>query len=208
MTPARGLAYQPTRLVLGRRLTLEQALEIAQGLGAMAHGHQWWIGDLLVAVEKRFGEEGSQVEAALGIASQTALNYRWVASRIEASRRRENLTWSHHAEVARLEPGQQDAALEHAETESLGVRELRDYIALTFGTGPRDASSPPAPATDHLTDAELDGIARRLEALEESYQRWVDETGIEADLHEFVDSADVGWLLRTLRYVTRGGAKP
>lgn len=213
MTPAReiaGLRYQPTSLVIGKRLTLAHALEIATSLGAMAQGHQWWIGDLLVAVDERFGEDGSQVEHALGIAPQTALNYRWVASRIQASRRRETLTWSHHAEVARLEPDDQDAALEHAIADSLGVRELRDYVALTYGDGPRDTSSPPAPATDHLTDAELDSIARRLDALLESYQRWREhrETDDEAGLLGYVDEEDVDWLLRTLRWVTRGGAKP
>lgn len=207
-TPARGLAYQPTRLVLGKRLTLEQALEIAQGLGAMAHGHQWWIGDLLYEVEKRFGdEEGHKVEAALAIAPQTALNYRWVASRVEASRRREELTWSHHAEVARLEPEHQDAALEHAIAENLGVRELRDYVAVTHGAGPRDTSSPPAPATDHLTDDELASIARRLETLQESFDRWRHDHAHNATcaLEDYVDGDDVDWLLRTLRYVTRGG---
>lgn len=209
MTPAReiaGLRYQPTSLVIGKRLTLEHALEIATSLGAMAQGHQWWIGDLLVAVDERFGEDGSQVEHALGIAPQTALNYRWVASRIQASRRRETLTWSHHAEVARLEPGQQDAALEHAIAESLGVRELRDYVALTYGDGPRDTSSPPAPATaENLTDAELAAIARRLELLLESYEAWKDTGAEPGRLHEHIDGDDVAWLLRTLRYLTRGG---
>src|SRR4030042_3269726 len=41
-------------------------------------------------------------------------NAAWVASRIESSRRREDLGWSCHAEVAPLEPADQDRWLDRA----------------------------------------------------------------------------------------------
>jgi len=35
-------------------------------------------------------------------------NNKWVADRVELSRRRDNLSFAHHAEVAKLEPDEQD----------------------------------------------------------------------------------------------------
>jgi hypothetical protein len=41
---------------------------------------------------------------------QTLRDAVWVSSRIELSRRRDNLTWGHHREVASWEPEEQDIA--------------------------------------------------------------------------------------------------
>lgn len=41
------------------------------------------------------------------------------------SRRRDNLTWTHHYEVAPLEPAEQDRLLALAEEKGWSVRELR-----------------------------------------------------------------------------------
>ena len=42
------------------------------------------------------------------------LPFGWVAGQIETSRRREVLSWSHHSEVAALEPKEQDHLLDLA----------------------------------------------------------------------------------------------
>jgi DNA modification methylase len=47
---------------------------------------------------------------------------------LELVRRRTNLSWSHHREVAPLEPGEQDYWLDIAETEGLSRKELRNRI--------------------------------------------------------------------------------
>jgi N6-adenosine-specific RNA methylase IME4 len=51
-----------------------------------------------------------------------------VASRVETSRRREVLSWSHHKEVAALEPAEQDAWLDRAEAEGWTRMDLRSAI--------------------------------------------------------------------------------
>jgi len=53
---------------------------------------------------------------------------KFVASKIEFSRRREKLSWSHHYEVAALEPAQQDELLDQAEAERLSMRQLRQAV--------------------------------------------------------------------------------
>ncbi len=52
----------------------------------------------------------------------------WVANNIEASRRRDNLTWGYHREVASLKPDQQDYWLFVAEDEGLSQSQLRAAI--------------------------------------------------------------------------------
>jgi hypothetical protein len=60
-----------------------------------------------------------------GYDRQTLMNMVYVATRFETSRRRENLSWSHHAEVAGLDAAEQERWLERAGADRLTVRELR-----------------------------------------------------------------------------------
>jgi hypothetical protein len=53
------------------------------------------------------------------------MNAGWVASRIEASRRLEALPFAHHAEVAALEPADQDQLLDLAEHNAWTSSQLR-----------------------------------------------------------------------------------
>src|SRR5690606_4701335 len=53
---------------------------------------------------------------------------KWVANAVKFSLRKENLTWSHHIEIASLEPEEQAAWLNRAEVERWSVRRLREEI--------------------------------------------------------------------------------
>ena len=52
----------------------------------------------------------------------------WVSRQIETSRRREVLSWSHHKEVAALEPDEQDEFLDKAIDEGWTRNELRTHV--------------------------------------------------------------------------------
>jgi hypothetical protein len=56
------------------------------------------------------------------------MNMAYVASRFHASRRREGLSWSHHAEVASLQFDEQEMWLQHAAEMKLSVRGLREEL--------------------------------------------------------------------------------
>jgi hypothetical protein len=103
---------------------------VAQGrrLGAISRGVGWWIGDWLRYGNERFGERYVRAARITGYDVQTLMNMVYVASRFEGSRRREGLSFSHHAEVAALEPEARDRWLAHAETEGLSVRCLREEL--------------------------------------------------------------------------------
>jgi len=88
----------------------------------------WWIGDWLNYGEKTYGETYAQAMSKTGLPYGTLANDKFVASKIEFSRRREKLSWSHHYEVAALEPAQQDELLDQAEAERLSMRQLRQAV--------------------------------------------------------------------------------
>jgi hypothetical protein len=74
----------------------------------------WWIGDLLIAGDARFGEDFSQVcEGA--VSADMLQRYESVARRVPPENRRPNLSWSAHAVAARLPHDKQRVMLEKAE---------------------------------------------------------------------------------------------
>ena len=97
-------------------------------LGVMGRGVGWWLGDWLRFGNAAYGERYGPAARMTGYDRQSLMNMAYVASRFEASRRRENLSWSHHAEIAAFEPAEQDEWLERAERDRLSVRDLREAI--------------------------------------------------------------------------------
>ena len=88
----------------------------------------WWIGDWLRFGSEAFGERYAPAARTTGYDPQSLMNMVYVASKIAPERRREQLSWSHHAELAALEPTDQDRWLEHAVRARLSVRSLREAI--------------------------------------------------------------------------------
>lgn len=161
--------YGATELGLPDDLGVDEWVDLLRSLGAIARGHQWWVGDALVFGEEHFGDEQAFAHAdELGLEPHTQTNYRWVASAVAPSRRRDDLSWSHHAEVARLEPRQQRSALAWAAKNGAGVRELREYVAIHWPSG--DASRPPADATAGDPDELQRRAGRVRDALDRLYE--------------------------------------
>jgi hypothetical protein len=105
----------------------------------MIHGaSSFWVGDWLNFGERKFGEMYTQAIETTGKDYGTLANYKYVTSRINPSRRRENLSFAHHAEVAVFEPAEQDKWLNLAVTESLSRNELRLMIHKEHPDGMKD----------------------------------------------------------------------
>jgi hypothetical protein len=94
----------------------------------MGRSAGWWIGDWLSYGNHVFGERYARASRITGYDAQTLMNMAYVASRFEVSRRRGKLSWSHHAEIAAMNPDEQDHWLTRAETDRLSVRCMRDGI--------------------------------------------------------------------------------
>jgi len=141
----------------------------AEILRAAAEHHsfaKFAVGDALAFGEKAYGERFAQAVGATGLAEQTLTNWSYVCRQVARSRRRENLRFSHHAEVASLEPAEQDEWLDTAETNGWSVRELRDR--LRDARPPRRTTSEPRwtgdePPTPAATPAEVDEAREHAE---------------------------------------------
>lgn len=88
----------------------------------------FWVGDYINYGEHTYGDQYAQMMEDTGLAYQTLANAVYVCSRVEPSRRREHLSFSHHAEVASLSPHEQTTWLDRAADESWSSHELRAHI--------------------------------------------------------------------------------
>lgn len=109
-------------------LTFEEWLSYGAALIDIEGSVQWWLGDWWAYGEQRKWGDGPKIAERLGIAVQTLLNYGSVARSVESSRRREDLNFSQHVEVAKLTPARQDQMLERAATEHLSVNKMRSTM--------------------------------------------------------------------------------
>lgn len=120
--------YNATSLIVPDNYSFDDWQSLTAGLFEVEKRHKWWIGDCLRHGEARWGERYAQA-IDCGVNYNTALNYNYVANRFsDLSRRRDNLSWSHHAEAAALPAGEGDRVLTLAEECSWSVHELRAYI--------------------------------------------------------------------------------
>lgn len=124
----RGVESSPTHLKVVDDIPFDQYAKLLERAGAIGDAAKWWIGDLLLFGERRYGHEYAQVLGDARISERQSSRYRYVAERVRPSRRRENLSFSHHEEVAPLEPPQQRTLLARAEKEGWSHRELREAI--------------------------------------------------------------------------------
>lgn len=110
---------------LDARLDLRDWLRYGRRLGLLGRSVNWWIGDWLRYGNAAYGERYSRASRVTGYDAQSLMNMVYVASRFEPERRREGLSWSHHAELAALSPAEQEHWLTLAEAQRLSVHSLR-----------------------------------------------------------------------------------
>lgn len=94
-------------------------------IGAMWRGSPWWIGDWLLYGTSRWGEQYAEAAKITGYDPKSLRNMRYVSSRFELSLRRDNLTWSHHALLAGLDPEEHKFWLDRAAADKMSVEDLR-----------------------------------------------------------------------------------
>lgn len=88
----------------------------------------WWLGDLYRAGERLLGEEASQEIDPDDLDLHTIQNAASVCGRFPISRRREAVSFGHHATVAALEPEIADRLLDVATERKLSVQALREVV--------------------------------------------------------------------------------
>lgn len=114
--PALRAQFTTTGLLLPEDTAYDEWKELGHGLNRLERAAMWWLGDWWAFGDHFDGERKRSAEKDLPWAFQTCMNASSVAKAIETSRRREVLPWSYHAEVAPLEPAEQDDFLDRWET--------------------------------------------------------------------------------------------
>lgn len=168
-------------------LTFEGWERAGEQISRIVSSSAWCLGDWIVVGQSRFTDRYKQVIEAVGLDYQTVRNYAWVARRFELSRRRNTLSFQHHAEVASLPPDEQDYWLDRAEDLGWSRNRLRQEVRKSrnadIGDGP-EASALPRIVVTHERIARWRATAEQMKM---SLERW-----IVANLDSAADTVLVG----------------
>jgi hypothetical protein len=154
---ARRVRATRTGLRLTEGLPYDVWERIGLQVGVLVDSSAWWIGDWLLYGQRTYGDRYETAAAATGFSYQTLRNYAWVASRFPMSRRRDSLSFGHHAEIAALVEEEQEAWLRRAALRRWSRNELRRNVREARDGG---SSLPGGPVS----------IALRVE--DPRYERW------------------------------------
>lgn len=114
-------------------LTHDQWEQVGETIKFFEQGVMWWLGDWWNYGERAYGEMASQaakdaLKDTTGYDYDTVRAAGWVASRIEPVRRRTDLPWNHHREVASMDRNDQDYWLDAATEHGWKRNDLRAAI--------------------------------------------------------------------------------
>ncbi|MGH3540794.1 MAG: LmbU family transcriptional regulator [Mycobacterium sp.] len=124
-------------------------------------------GDWLIYGERAYDDRYEQAIADTQLGYQTLRNYAWVARKIPMSRRRDTLSFGHHAEVAALPDDQQDSWFTRAEHLSWSCNKLRRAL--------RAAKVASRRASDDETSAHTRAL--KIDVPPERHNRWQSAAG-------------------------------
>ena len=125
---SRWIEAGPTALCFDPSTPYEVWHDLTRRLIEVGRRIQWWIADALAFGEAAYGERYAQVLETDAYTYDSLRNLAWVSRSVAPSRRRDTVPFSHHAEVAALEPDEQDMFLAQCEEEGINRHELRERV--------------------------------------------------------------------------------
>lgn len=114
-------------LIIPDKVTLDQWVAIGRKLYHTGQTMTWWLADWAAYGEREYGKLKEFCEGN-GLNYGTIRNLASVALAVELSRRRDNLSFSHHVEVSALPAREQSKWLSQAAKDNWSVVELRRRI--------------------------------------------------------------------------------
>ena len=122
---------------------------IGASLRELTNSSAWWLADWLIFGEAAYGwRRYREAIERTGLDYQTLRNYAWVGRRFEHHRRRDSLSFAHHAEVTRLSPPEQDYWLRKAEQQKWSRNELRKAVRASLAEQSLKAEVPPSSGSE------------------------------------------------------------
>lgn len=156
-------------------LTFDRWQDAGRHIARIVDTSAWCLGDWLVYGQSHYSDRYRHAIDAVGLDYQTLRNYAWVARRYPAERRREGLSFQHHAEVAALPPEEQDRWLNRAAEEGWSKTELRKHVR----SDRQRRNSPDLPTFLTLGRIAPDRATQWMEAAAQSQrplEQWVMQT--------------------------------
>jgi hypothetical protein len=125
-------------------MAFDEWASIGSHIARISNASAWWLGDWLIFGRRAYGDRYKRALETTQLDYQTLRNYSWVAGRFEASRRRESLSFQHHAELAALPQPEQDLWLERTERLGWSRNQLRKHLAAERRAGRTPGDDRPA----------------------------------------------------------------
>lgn len=125
-----GFTLSPCGLIASGDIAIADWGEAGQYLRRCTGSVMWWLGDWVLTGERFSDEQRFGVFQQLGWSpnQNSCRKAAYVASRFGIDRRRSNLSWEHHCEVAGTDIATQDALLDEAERDGLSKAKLRARV--------------------------------------------------------------------------------
>jgi hypothetical protein len=130
---------------------------VGKELKSVADSSAWWLADWLIHGETAYQGRYREVVERTGLDYKTLRNYVWVARRFEFERRRDCLSFAHHAEVAPLPQPEQEYWLRAAEENGWSRNQLRKEVRASLAERRGEAAPLEVRAGG---EADVDGLPR------------------------------------------------
>ncbi|MFI6507766.1 LmbU family transcriptional regulator [Streptosporangium sp. NPDC050855] len=147
-----------TALSLPPNMSLTAWSRLGRQIFIISDSSAWWLGDWLIYGQAQYPDRYKRAIAETSLDYQTLRNYAWVARQFSLSRRREKLSFQHHAEVASLPEPDQEIWLNRAEKGSWSRNELRRRIKAERNGG----------VADEVTHIQMNVIAEQKKRWQEA----------------------------------------
>ncbi|MER7151710.1 LmbU family transcriptional regulator [Streptomyces lydicus] len=167
-----GVLVTRVGLQIPSALSYETWESAGRRISAVANSSAWCLGDWLVYGQWRYTDRYRRAVDAVGLDYQTLRNYAWVARRFEVSRRRDTLSFNHHAEVASLLPHEQDYWLDRAQELGWSRNQLRANVRGAREEEP-DAARKTASVGIQLTPERIARYRAAAERSDSSLESWM-----------------------------------
>jgi len=126
--PLKNAKLTEVSLEITPGIEFEKWEQIGLALKRIRKANMWWLGDWLNYGERKYGEMYTQALEITDYDYNTLAHLKQTADKVEISRRRPNLSFSHHMEVKGMEPKDQEKWLGKAEEGGWDRAEMRKNI--------------------------------------------------------------------------------
>lgn len=175
-----GVALLDSEMLSGRtclhlpdNLSIASWCQVGERIQTVVDSSAWWIGDWLVYGQTHYVGRYRRAMEGTSLHYQTLRNYAWVARKFEPGRRRKELTFHHHMEVAALTKEEQDHWLDFAARLNWTRDELRRQIRASISPARDQPDTPPVQLNLQLDEIRLERWRAAAEKSNQDLKDWI-----------------------------------